>query len=68
MITQEISEKSTKEFQLLPEHIQKALIKKRCAKCDLPFKKDLDYVICKNGKVVWWCKSHYPNYPKMKCI
>lgn len=68
MITQEIGERSTKEFHLLPQHLQELLQKKVCAKCNAPFKKDLDYVVCKNGRVVWWCKNHYPSYPKIKCI
>ena len=68
MITQEISEKSVKEFSLLHPHIQGMLSESICAKCDAPLKKDLDYVVCKNGKVVWWCKNHYPSYPRQMCI
>jgi len=65
----EIEDRGSKQFEDLSEPIQKQLLKRECVKCGEGIRSNIfiNYVLCSNGKVVWWhtsCQTVYGDVNK----
>ena len=58
ILTREISEIGTHRFSNLIDGIQKEMLSRKCERCNGELDSHIEYVACKNGKVVWWHTKH----------
>ena len=59
----EIDEYTGVRLRYLSKDIQDKVLARECAKCDQKLKKvsrEILYVECSNGKLVWWHKDNCP--------
>lgn len=58
VLTQEIDESGIYRFSTINDGVQKKLLEKKCERCGGELDDRIDYVTCKDGKVVWWHNRH----------
>ena len=58
ILTQEIDESGTYRFSTINDGVQKKILERKCERCDGDLDSKIDYVACKNGKVIWWHTKH----------
>lgn len=59
ILTNEIADERVDKFSEIPKLIQNKIREQNCVNCYADFgEEDIRYVICKNGKVRWWCMYH----------
>lgn len=64
ILTQEISDRKVIQLSELSEELQNKLKEQKCVRCDKSLNQSIDYVVCSNGNVRWWCKKHYYLYSR----